>query len=238
MSTAAPSCGRKFFPQGSWAGVGVAATQRSLRRAFERWGLPERLRLDNGTPWGSWGDLPTELALWLVGLGLQPVFNPPRCPQKNGKVERSQGVSARWVEPPTAADAAQLQRRLDEADVIQREMYPVSGGLSRWQAHPDLTHSGRAYDEAVEPVLWELRRVQEHLVHYVVPRRIDSSGHVTVYHRGRYVGKRQAGAEVWVRYDAATGEWCCQDRRGAEVKRWSAAEIDAERIRALDVIEH
>jgi hypothetical protein len=238
MSTAAPSCGRKFSPRGSWASVGVRATQQSLRRAFTRWGLPQRLRLDNGVPWGSKGDLPTELALWLVGLGLAPVFNRPRRPQENGSVERSQGVSARWVEPWTAADAAQLQRRLDEADVIQRSVYPVRGPLSRWDMHPDLTHSGRAYAEEVEAVLWELGRVQEHLADHVVPQRVDASGQVALYNRNHYVGKAHAGAEVWVRYDAASGEWYAQSRQGVEYKRWEATEIDAERIRGLDVIKH
>jgi hypothetical protein len=41
-----------------------------LRRAFADWGRPERFRVDNGVPWGSWGDLPTDLALWLIGLGV------------------------------------------------------------------------------------------------------------------------------------------------------------------------
>src|SRR5271157_1101411 len=31
--------------------------------------MPARIRVDNGTPWGSAGDLPTDLALWLFGLG-------------------------------------------------------------------------------------------------------------------------------------------------------------------------
>ena len=32
--------------------------QQQLRAAFARWGLPHRLRVDNGKPWGSWSDLP------------------------------------------------------------------------------------------------------------------------------------------------------------------------------------
>jgi hypothetical protein len=44
--------------------------QAELRRQFRRWGLPNALRVDNGNPWGDWSDLPTALALWLIGLGL------------------------------------------------------------------------------------------------------------------------------------------------------------------------
>ncbi|MBV8318944.1 MAG: DDE-type integrase/transposase/recombinase, partial [Planctomycetaceae bacterium] len=70
--------------------------QAMLRRIFQRWGLPDRLRVDNGHPWGSQNDLPTDLALWLIGLGVNMIWNKPRCPQMNGVVERSQGVTQQW----------------------------------------------------------------------------------------------------------------------------------------------
>src|SRR3954471_12459569 len=123
MSTAAPSCGRRFSPLGSWSQVGAQAVQQQLRAAATRWGLPQALRVDNGTPWGSTGGLPTELALWLIGLGVRAVWDPPRRPQRNGVVERSQGVGQDWGEPHTGAGAAELQTRLDELDRVQREEY-------------------------------------------------------------------------------------------------------------------
>jgi hypothetical protein len=71
--TSAPgrSCRRRFSPQGSWARVPVGQSQRFLRRAFARWGRPEQVRVDNGTPWGARGELPTGLVLWLAGLGVR-----------------------------------------------------------------------------------------------------------------------------------------------------------------------
>ena len=41
--------------------VPASETLETLRHAFERWGLPGRIRVDNGYPWVSTGDLPTEL---------------------------------------------------------------------------------------------------------------------------------------------------------------------------------
>jgi hypothetical protein len=73
---------------------------------------------------GSAGDLPTELALWLFGLGVEVIWNPPRRPQDNGVVERSQGTGKRWSEPPTCDGPAELQRRIDDLDEIQRAEYP------------------------------------------------------------------------------------------------------------------
>ena len=92
--------------------------QAALRDAFSRWGRPERFRVDNGTPWGSAGDWPTDLALWLIGLGIGMVWNPPRRPQDNGVIERSQGTGKRWGEPATCADARELQRRLDAINLF------------------------------------------------------------------------------------------------------------------------
>jgi transposase InsO family protein len=131
--------------------VPASEPQKQLREAFCHWGMPARIRVDNGTPWGSAGDLPTDLALWLFGLGVEVVWNPPRRPQDNGVVERSQGTGKRWSEPPRCGSPAELQRRIDDLDRIQREEYPSIEGQSRMEAFPGLRYSGRAYrveDEA------------------------------------------------------------------------------------------
>jgi hypothetical protein len=57
-------------------------------------------------------DLPAELTLWLLGLDIGITFNPPRRPQDNGVIERSQGTGKRWAEPGTCVNANELQRRL------------------------------------------------------------------------------------------------------------------------------
>jgi transposase InsO family protein len=89
----------RFSPLGRWTQVPPTATQAQLRLAFARWGRPQRLRVDNGAPWGTRGDLPTDLQLWLLGMGMAISANPPHRPQDNGVVERSQGTGKRWGEP-------------------------------------------------------------------------------------------------------------------------------------------
>src|SRR3954447_3252919 len=118
-----------------------------LRRTFQRWGLPDRVRVDNGHPWGSRNDLPRELALWLIGLGVGVIWNRPRCPRMNGVVERSQGVTQQWIEPETL-EPAQVQGRLDWAIRIQRELYPAIQGQSRVAAFPALLTPRRPYQIA------------------------------------------------------------------------------------------
>jgi hypothetical protein len=112
---------------------------------------------------GSSGDLPSALALWLIGLDVGVVWNPPRRPQKNGVVERSQGTGKRWAEPHACSRPEELQRRLEEMDGIQRQEYPSLHGRSRLEAFPQLNHSGRAYSPAWERRHWSLAAVLTHL---------------------------------------------------------------------------
>jgi len=180
MNAAARSCRPRFFPLGRWNQVEPTAVQEALRQVFSRWGRPERFRVDNGTPWGSPGDWPTDLALWLIGLGVGMIWNPPRRPQENGVIERSQGTGKRWGEPHTCGDPDELQQRLDAMDRIQRAVYPSLQGRSRLQAFPQLQQPLRTYSKAWEKRAWDLELVLAHLADYSVSRRVDRKGHVTV----------------------------------------------------------
>lgn len=213
-------------------------TQWQLRRAFARWGLPHRVRVDNGAPWGSAGDLPTELALWIVGLGPGMIWNPPRCPQANGVVEHSQGTGKRWAEPKTCRDADELQRRLEQQDGIQRERYPSIAGKSRMAAFPGLAHSGRGYQEQEEEQQWRLEPVLIHLADYEVVRRVDVSGSISLYNRNRHVGKKLSGREVYISLDPLSVEWVYAGSEGTCYRREKAQELTSERIRSLSVSNH
>jgi hypothetical protein len=206
-----------------------------LRRAFERWGLPERFRVDNGAPWGSRGDLPTDLALWLIGLKIGVNWNPPRTPQDNGVVERSQGTGKRWAEPGACQTAEELQSRLEEMDLIQRQEYPSVRGRTRLEAFPELSHSGRAYTAGWESEHWSLKAVTSHLAGYATPRRVDKSGTVSVYNRSRYVGVPHQGKIVHVMFDPVALEWIFADEDGRQLRSLPASEISRESIVGLEV---
>jgi transposase InsO family protein len=70
------------------AGQTRLLVQPSLRAAFERYGLPDRINTDNGAPWGSGGQGITALGVWLVRLGIHVSHSRPNHPQTNGKDER------------------------------------------------------------------------------------------------------------------------------------------------------
>jgi hypothetical protein len=191
--------------------------------------------VDNGAPWGSHGDWPTDLALWLIGLGIEMIWNTPARPQENGVVERSQGTAKSWAEPATCDDPEQLRGRLERMDRIQREAYPGADGRSRREAHPGLAHSGRAYDAAREGADWDMGPVKAHLAECVARRRVDRKGRVSIYNRERYVGVIHGGKEVHVMFDPEANEWVFADERGQKLGSKPAEEIDRERIMGLTV---
>jgi len=223
------------FPRPRWEHVERHPIQDGLRAAFRRWGLPGRLRVDNGYPWGSSGDFPPEMALWLIGLGIDMEWVPPACPRHNGVVERAQGTGQNWFEPETCSDPEQLQRRCDELDRRQRERYPYRDGRSRWEVYPTLRHSGRKYSRRRERSDWEVSRVHEAVAQLVVKRQVDCNGSVSVYHRSRYVGKPHIGKQVYVSLDPTGPTWVIADEAGRQLRTHAADELAAERVRGLSV---
>jgi len=62
--------------------------QKHLTAAFQRYGLPERMLMDNGSPWGSPQGLYTRFSAWLIRLGVSVSHGRPLHPQTQGKDER------------------------------------------------------------------------------------------------------------------------------------------------------
>jgi hypothetical protein len=215
--------------------VSPNATQTELRKAFARWGRPERLRVDNGAPWGSSGDLPTDLELWLKGLAVGVECNPPRSPQDNGMVERSQRTAKQWGEPGQCDTPEEFQRRLDIMDMIQREEYPSLGGRSRLAAHPGLANTGRPYTAQWEETEWDFEAAAAHLAGYAARRLVSRSGKISVYNKNYHVGIIHSGKSVYLTFDPETMEWVVSDDEGRQLSRKRSAEISRENILALRV---
>ena len=201
--------------------VPAERTVEALRRAFERWGLPERLRVDNGHPWGSTGDLPTELELWLMGLGIGLIHNPPARPPANGVVERSQEVGQRWSDAGRCGSATEVQSGLDAMDAHQREGFPEPT-KSRLSLFPKLAHSGRPYAAGDERTSWSEAEMRRRLAEYAAVRQINSRGLISVYGRNHYVGKRHAGRSAYVRLDVGSGDWLFELTGGPVIGRTPA----------------
>lgn len=87
-----------------------ARVQECFVRVFERYGLPQQLLLDHGTPWwnnqNGWGL--SRLSVFFIELGIDLIFGQVAHPQTQGKIERfhrtllrslnTQGMPERWEE--------------------------------------------------------------------------------------------------------------------------------------------
>jgi transposase InsO family protein len=95
----------------------TAPVQAQLTQAFRRYGLPLRINADNGPPWGSpsaGGRSLSELAIWLIRLGVRVSFSTPYHPQTNGKLERfHRSLDAEVIAGKNFKDHASVQRTFD-----------------------------------------------------------------------------------------------------------------------------
>ncbi|MGJ0223553.1 IS481 family transposase [Streptococcus pyogenes] len=95
----------------------AADIQPQLHAVFQRYGLPVRINVDNGPPWGgAWAvkDGLTELTVWLIRLGVVVSHSRPHHPQTNGKVERfHRSLNTEVIGQRLFADHQQVQRAFD-----------------------------------------------------------------------------------------------------------------------------
>lgn len=87
-------------------------TKDVFTRAFQEYGLPERIRTDNGAPFAATalGRL-SRLSVWWIRLGILPELIEPGKPQQNGRHERMhRTLKKETAIPPKKSRLAQQRR--------------------------------------------------------------------------------------------------------------------------------
>jgi putative transposase len=86
--------------------------QRSFTRIFHQYGLPQRIRTDNGAPFAAYTLARlSRLSVWWVRLGVLPELIEPGKPQQNARHERMhRTLKAHTAQPPAGALRAQQSR--------------------------------------------------------------------------------------------------------------------------------
>lgn len=138
--------------------------QGHLTEAFERYGLPWRMTMDNGSPWGNGpGDPFTPLGVWLIEHDIGVGHSRPYHPQTQGKDERfHRTLKAEALAGPPFADLDHAARHLGRWRGIYNTERPhealgLRTPVERYAVSP------RAYRPLVEPYDYgpddQLRRV-------------------------------------------------------------------------------
>jgi transposase InsO family protein len=162
--------------------------RQQLVTAFRRYGLPERLMTDNGSPWGNGPGSPfTPLGVWLIEHGIKISHSRPYHPQTMGKDERfHRSLKAEVLSAPPFADVAAAERAFERWRNVYNTQRPHEAlGLavpaSRYQPSP------RDYAENITPF--------EYAPGDIV-RRVQQGGHVSFLGRAVKVPKAFRGKAI------------------------------------------
>lgn len=89
-------------------------TRLAFERIFTRQGLPEIIRVDNGSPFASGGPQGlSKLSVWWITLGIEVQFTRPGHPQDNGSHERMHKTMKQESCEPASANRRAQQQRFD-----------------------------------------------------------------------------------------------------------------------------
>lgn len=90
----------------------VDGVMKAMRRLFKREGLPDRIRCDNGHPFGATGCMGlSRLSAWWVRLGIGVEFIDPGHPEQNGSHEQMHRMlKAETARPPARTLEGQRRR--------------------------------------------------------------------------------------------------------------------------------
>jgi hypothetical protein len=133
--------------------------------AFQEYGLPDRIRTDNGAPFGSNGESGlTGLSVWWIKLGITPERIQPGKPQQNGRHERMHRTLKQATACPPARNRRAQQQRFDEFRHEYNEQRPHEAlGQATPASYyaPALRPYPRRVAEVEYPDGWQVRRVSE-----------------------------------------------------------------------------
>jgi transposase InsO family protein len=170
-----------------------------LTALFRRYGLPERLLCDNGSPWGAGpGTRHTALTVWLLRLGIDVSHGRPYHPQTQGKDERfHRTLKAEVLQGRTFRDLEVSQRRFDAWRLVYNHERPhesldMAAPASRYRPSP------RVFPEASPELVYGAGDVV---------RKVQNRG--MIHFRGRewLVGQAFHGSPVALRATATDGLW-------------------------------
>lgn len=168
-----------------------------LERVFRQYGLPRRMRSDNGSPFASRGECGlTELSVWWIELDIECERIEPGHPQQNGRHERMHRTLQQETMETPAATLRVLQKRFDGFRREYNEQRPHEA-LGQQVPASCYEAAGREYP----------RQIQE--AQYAAGagvRKVEDGGRVKwagqrffLSHalQGKHVGFEQDGDGIW-----------------------------------------
>ena len=173
--------------------------QGALTAMFRCYGLPDRMLMDNGSPWGSDAEhRHTWLSVWLLELGVAVSHGRPYHPQTQGKDERfHRTLMAEVIGRRAFTDLVECQRRFDEWRVVYNTQRPHEA-LDLATPATRYRPSRRRFAETIEPFDYGPGAIL---------RRVDGGGWLSFRNRPIKLGKAFAYRRVAVQPATADGRF-------------------------------
>ena len=175
------------------------SVQPVLHKTFELYGLPERINVDNGSPWGARSsDRVTQLGVWLMRLGVRLSYSRPLHPQTNGKDERfHRTLKAEVLAGREFTDLQDAQRHFAQ----WRDVYNCQRPHEALQMHVPASR----WRPSTRRMPARLPAIEYRAADLV--RRVQQGGLVSLRGRQWRVGRALTGQPVACRPLAADGEY-------------------------------
>lgn len=175
--------------------------QQELTSIFKRYGLPWRMTMDNGSPWGNWQNghsCLTEFGAWLIRLGVRLSHSRPHHPQTQGKDERfHRTLKLELLRDYAWRDHLECQAAFDRWRYTYNferphEALELAVPASRYQP------SCRPFPAVLTPIEYS---------EDAVVRRVEPSGQIKFERRHFFVAQGLRGLHVGLRPTPTDGVW-------------------------------
>ncbi len=160
----------------------------ALIGVFREYGLPLRMTMDNGAPWGcSSAQLHTKLTTWLIMQGIIVLHSRPRHPQTQGKLERfHRTLKAELISEYMFDNLAHAQQGFDWWRQIYNDERPHAA-IEMQVPSERYKRSAREYVENPSPYIYDSS---------LEIRKVGNKGNISYHGRHYTVGEGFAGYHV------------------------------------------
>src|SRR3990172_3211597 len=158
--------------------ISLALSQKHFTSLFQEFGLPNRIRTDNGVPFASSALARlSALSVWFIKLGIYPELIEPGRPQQNAIHERMHRTLKREATIPPASSLPAQQRRFDDFRKVFNELRPHEA-LAMKRPAQLYRPSTRAFPRRIAPY--------DYPSHFLV-RRVSRDGTIRVLSKQIFV---------------------------------------------------
>lgn len=197
--TIADSYSRFLFAISGLEKADAESCKPIYEKTFREYGIPDFFHTDNGSPFGSVQSLRrmTMLSVWLMELGITPVYSDPASPGQNGRHERMHRDLKREATRPPGNTFLSQQKLFNNFRQIYNTIRPHEA-LNMKTPEEVHTKSRRQYPRIIRE--WEYdRETMMKMVTVNGAIRWKDKGFVMISTAlgGKYIGMKEVETGMW-----------------------------------------